>query len=273
MDELDLDLSNYNLDDLLNLFNLDYNYNANDLKKVKQYIVKLHPDKGKVKDSEIFIFFKKAFEILVELYQYSNTDKSRYNSGNYTDIDNKLFKYFKNKKFQEFNTEFNKIFENTYMKDEDETNGYDDFLKDDNNALSNDKDDVFKYKKALVYKNSDPESYVGNHSSYYDYSDKKSYSSNDIKKVYYEESVIPIDEDNIMSQTKQFRSVGEYVKYRDSNTSNPLNEDKSKQLFKNNQYLEDKKTKNMAYKLMKQQEEHKNKYDNYISKYILLKNN
>ena len=43
--EPDLDLSNYDLQDILNLFQIPENFTEADLKKAKRQVLKLHPDK------------------------------------------------------------------------------------------------------------------------------------------------------------------------------------------------------------------------------------
>ena len=46
MENLDLDIQNYNLNDILKLFNLNYNFTIDDLKKSKRIVLKTHPDKS-----------------------------------------------------------------------------------------------------------------------------------------------------------------------------------------------------------------------------------
>ena len=58
MDNLDLNLNHYSIDDILNLYNLDYNFNKNDLKTIKKKVISLHPDKSGL-NQKYFIFFKK----------------------------------------------------------------------------------------------------------------------------------------------------------------------------------------------------------------------
>ena len=41
----DLDIDNYNLADLLNLFHLSYDFDDKDLKKAKLMVYKMHPDR------------------------------------------------------------------------------------------------------------------------------------------------------------------------------------------------------------------------------------
>ena len=42
---IDLNLDNYELQDLLDLFKLDYNFSLEDLKQAKKMVLKTHPDK------------------------------------------------------------------------------------------------------------------------------------------------------------------------------------------------------------------------------------
>ena len=45
-EDLDLNIENYNLNDLLNLFKLNNNFQENDLKCAKKIVLQLHPDKS-----------------------------------------------------------------------------------------------------------------------------------------------------------------------------------------------------------------------------------
>ena len=44
----DLDITNYKLQDILNLFNLTLDFNEDDLKQAKKITLKTHPDKSKL---------------------------------------------------------------------------------------------------------------------------------------------------------------------------------------------------------------------------------
>jgi hypothetical protein len=69
MEEIDLNIDNYELSDLLKLFKLDIDFDVNDLKGVKRKVVKLHPDKSGL-PNEYFIFFRNVYDILKHLYEY-----------------------------------------------------------------------------------------------------------------------------------------------------------------------------------------------------------
>ena len=44
----DLEIDNYNLTDLLNLFHLKYDFTELELKKAKRMVLKMHPDKSNI---------------------------------------------------------------------------------------------------------------------------------------------------------------------------------------------------------------------------------
>ena len=131
--ELDLNIENYTLNDILNLFQINEDFDLNDLKRIKKLIVQIHPDKSKL-SPKYFNFFKSAYKILIDINNFRR--KNGISSfGESIDIDNKLNTYFKNKTKKEFNKEFNEIFENVYLKDENENKGYDEWLKSDNDFI------------------------------------------------------------------------------------------------------------------------------------------
>ena len=67
MDNIDLNIDNYNLDELLKLFHLTRDFNVEDLKKTKKKVLKMHPDKSKL-DKKFFIFFSNAYNLIYQLY-------------------------------------------------------------------------------------------------------------------------------------------------------------------------------------------------------------
>jgi len=67
MESLDLNIDNYNLPDILSLFNLPTLFNEDDLKRAKLAVLKTHPDKSKL-PKEYFLFFTKAYRIIHQIY-------------------------------------------------------------------------------------------------------------------------------------------------------------------------------------------------------------
>ena len=70
----EFDLDKYTVDDLYNLFNLKPNtvITAEVLRKAKQTLIQVHPDKSNL-PKEYFMFFKKAYHILeqISIFKYN----------------------------------------------------------------------------------------------------------------------------------------------------------------------------------------------------------
>ena len=67
MESLDLNIDNYNLPDILALFNLPTLFNEEDLKRARLAVLKTHPDKCQL-PKEYFLFFTKAYRIVHQIY-------------------------------------------------------------------------------------------------------------------------------------------------------------------------------------------------------------
>ena len=64
-----LQLESYTLRELLGLFDLNPNeIKVEDLKKAKKKVLMMHPDKSKL-DPSYFLFYKKAFDVIVVMYE------------------------------------------------------------------------------------------------------------------------------------------------------------------------------------------------------------
>lgn len=272
LDNIDLNIDNYQLNDILNLFNIDENYDTNDLKNIKKLILKLHPDKSKL-DSKYFLFFKKVYSLLIEIYEFRNNETSNKKLKKEEDISDNLNKYFKGKTKDEFNEEFNTIFENVYLKDENDNNGYDEWMKTDDDFIEKE-GDIDKYKNSLI-ENKDVTSFSFNNSDYYDYDSKDSYGVNDLKTVYYTDTIISVNEKDILSSKQTFQNINELNNFRvkDLNKSydNLKNKKPKNDLDKKNNN-DIKNSMYVAYKLIKKQETYKKKYNSEVSKYLKIKN-
>lgn len=69
MENLDLDIHHYDLDDILSLFSISYNYDSNDIKNCKETMLKLHPYKCNL-ESRYFDFYSTAYKIVECLHSY-----------------------------------------------------------------------------------------------------------------------------------------------------------------------------------------------------------
>ena len=67
-----LDIQQYNLKEILELFSINsYDFSLDDLKNAKRRVLMMHPDKSNL-PHDYFLFYKKAFDIVVKFYSSKN---------------------------------------------------------------------------------------------------------------------------------------------------------------------------------------------------------
>jgi hypothetical protein len=132
--DLDLDIRNYELRDILNLFKLPSVFNESNMREAKLMVMRTHPDKSGL-DKEYFLFFSKAYKILHEVYQV-RAGLSRQKDSKYDDVKedidarrNANSDKLKRMNADEFNRWFNQTFEQNRLHDEEQDSGYGDWLK------------------------------------------------------------------------------------------------------------------------------------------------
>ena len=116
MDELDLDINNYELNDILNLFQIPSDFTEEQLKQCKKAVLKTHPDKSGL-DKEVFLFFSKAYKVLYQIYTFKNKSESNetdYNSVEKPEISKDKNGALKFSKDKNFNKKFNELFERIF---------------------------------------------------------------------------------------------------------------------------------------------------------------
>ena len=122
---MDLDLDNYELDELLLLFKLRTNFTAEEFRAAKRIVLAVHPDKSGL-GPEYFVFFSKAYKLL----DYVN--KTKHNTAQSYELETDAAKETLAKQFSEsddFLSKFNTLFEQHYVKTEDECRGHGEWLK------------------------------------------------------------------------------------------------------------------------------------------------
>lgn len=284
--EVDLDIDNYNLEELLNLFNLDYHFTESNLKDAYKIVYKLHPDKSKL-DKKYFLFYMKAIKIIRNLYDI-RVDKRKKNLNEEIKIDLNEDEIKNKMKTKNFNKWFNDMFEKYKIKNEDDE-GYDNWLKSNENldnvkiSNMNEMNEHFQKKKKetreLTIYNKEEELISEGISSSNLYNKKpESYNSglfsklqyDDLKKVH-TQSVVPVTDDDYINKEK-FRNISDYKMYRDSQNVTPLSKiesDKILNIKKSNQEIEDL---NRAYYLHKQEETVIKNNKEFIRQFKMIKN-
>lgn len=282
--ELDLDINNYELDDILNLFHLPPNFNEADLKRAKQMVLKIHPDKSRL-PPDYFLFYSKAYKVLHSIFEFHNKSSNKnLNTDEYVPLDaseeNKklaLNTFFdKNKKLKDtknFNHWFNEQFEKNKINNEAHENGYGDWLQSNEDvaehkvlgsmsAMGEEFDKKKAQVRSLVVHKGVNEVYLTNsvNASSLTGGPLENYSSGLFSSVPYQdlkqahvESVIPVTKEDYNSVPK-FNNINEYVSYRNNQDTTPLSELQSMEYLNRRNQLEDTESSKRAYELAKQTE-------------------
>jgi hypothetical protein len=287
MDTLDLDINNYNLNDILNLFKLEYEFDENALKNAKRIVLQTHPDKSRL-PAKYFIFYSKAYKVLYNIHEFRNksSDKREENYATLSNEDkNRLLENFfeKNKPLKEshgFNTWFNEQFEKNKLKTEAEESGYGDWLTS-NQDLEPEKrisqaemaSEFMKKKnqiRSLIVHKDVNEMYANNlGASDLTTNAPEEYSSDLFSNLSYQdlkrahtESVIPVTDEDY-HKIQKFKNVNEYTAHRNTQDTKPLSENQALEYLKTRTQAGDKEATKRAYELAKQVEQSKQKNQSF----------
>jgi hypothetical protein len=304
---VDLEINNYNLEDILNLFKLPVNFDEQDLKRAKQVVLKTHPDKSGL-ESKYFLFYSKAYKMLYSLWDFRKKGDVNKNSTitEYEDVDkfseedkkkilDNLFKSDNTKtKFKtsrDFNSWFNEQFEKNKVYNENEESGYGDWLKTNegldevnpNVSAATMKTEFDKKKSSIralvVHKDvSELNSWNSINASELTREGPGEFSSDlfsrlpfqDLQKAH-TETVIPVtdeDYDNI----PKFKNVNEYLNHRNKVDITPLSEQQAQQYLNQQNDKDSEKAVRRAYELAKQSEIAKQKSQSFWGNLQFLQN-
>jgi hypothetical protein len=282
--DLDLDINNYNLKDLLQLFKINGSLDKDKLKSAYKATLMTHPDKSSL-DKKYFIFFCEAFKKLKYIYDYINNKKERGIHYNPDDI-NEVINVPK-EKLKEFSKRFNELFEKVKINDEEDDNGYGEWLKEKNEeniSIHNPRDihseieRLKKEKKQLIkYKGIQELNNTSCNYSNLVREKVEDYGSSIFSKLKYEdlkkahtENVIPVTKEDYHNR-KQFNNINELNIYRKQN-ERLLNKEESLHILEQQKKLEEQNNMYNAYKLMKQMDEIERNNEIWKSKFKQLQN-
>jgi hypothetical protein len=270
MANIDLNIENYELADLLALFKLDFEFNADDLKRVKKMVMQTHPDKSAL-DKTYFLFFSAAYKIIFSVYEFRHKS-SKQQSTEYTvekdEAKELLLKGLQKK--PNFNKIFNELFEKHRIKDDENETGYGEWIKSEENmdtrtTTFQQMNATFEEKKREVkelipYK--EIEEMGSTTSGQFDLTrDKPEYYTSalfsslqyeDLKKAHVE-SVIPVTHEDYLAKPK-FKSVLEMQADPTYNDTKPLSLNQAKDYLQQRQSYQAQNDVHRAYKLAKQDE-------------------
>ena len=300
--ELDLDITHYELNDILRLFKIPSSFEENDMKKAKRMVLKTHPDKSNL-PAKYFLFYSQAYKVLFQVYEFRNKSSTKNQIDNYQDIlpdietekgKEKALNHFFNtnenlKETKNFNTWFNDQFEKNKSENEYEK-GYGDWLSSNEDiepekkiSLSQMGDEINKKKsqlRALVpIKEIEEMNYTQTIqcTSLSNYDEPNGFNSDLFSSLPYQDlrqahvnSVIPVTEEDY-EQIPKFKNVNDYTMYRNSQDTKPLSEKQALEYLHKKSNLDNEQGTKRAYDLAKQTELAEKNNQNFWSKLLIIK--
>jgi len=296
-----LDIQTYSLEELLSLFGLTaYNISTNDLRQAKKRVLMLHPDKSKL-DSKYFLFYKKAFDVIVQFYDNQNRQHKQVdgkelvyrpnedNDNSTSDNINKQINEISNSDFQD---KFNRLFESNNMGNRPDTTRNEWFKQEDNefkipegkisksemgdafNRIKQQSNSVIKYNgvQEMLHTTS-----AGNSSLY---EDNDQYVScdpfgklqyDDLRKVHRDQTVLSVSEHDF-DQSKTYKSVDEFNRARSQYSYDPLEKEKATTMLQEQERVMNEQMMKKEYKSKLQTQQYAEKNKTVLASFLQLKN-
>lgn len=262
-----LDINKYSLIELFALFDI-----ANptvitepDIKRAKKKVLMTHPDKSGLA-ADYFLFYKKAFDIVVKFWEIQNKqnqtiteENTKYNTKDLSKtVDKSVKKVIQDLSPQDFQKRFNKLFEeNMYEKPNPEKNQW--FSNEAptyvvNETVNNKNmgaiiEKIKETQNGMVkYRGVENLSTASGKNLYDDTEEDGGYVSSDIfgklkyddlRKVHKDQTVFVVSERDF-DKVQQYKSVDHFVKERDANTGKPMEKLEAERMLaeKNQAYRE-----------------------------------
>jgi hypothetical protein len=296
-----LNINTYKLDEILELFHLSYNISVDDLKRAKKIVLMTHPDKSKL-GPEYFLFYKKAFDIVVQFYnnqqkqnQVVPTEEPKYEPINASNINKsavkKVTSVINEMSPSEFNSKFNQLFDaNMSSKPNAERNSW--FTKDEPSYQVD--GDVNKQNMGIMFdkmkqqQNSTVLSRYrgvenltsGSGSNLYDEEDNDEYVQcdpfsklkfDDLRKVHKDQTVLAVSEKDI-NKVQLYSSIDQYNRVRGQQTLTPLEKSEAERMLSTQDQQFKQRIMQKEYQSNLRTMEYEQKNKNVLSSFLQLKN-
>lgn len=298
-----LHIESYSLDELLQLFELTTRtINAENLKKAKKKVLMLHPDKSKL-GPEYFLFYKKAFDIVVQFYHQQNRQNTTteemkqqiYDPPADEAMTKNVRTAMDDVSSREFQQQFNKLFESNHMglKQDTERNewfqseksSYD--LPSEGGVSKQNLNDHFRQARqqtASLVRYQGVQSLNEGHSAGNDlYNDQQEFQDqymtsdpfsklkfDDLRKVHRDQSILAVSEDDIHG-IQTYRSVDEFNRARSQHSYDPMEKSKADAILRDQELAMKDKMMQREYKAKLQTEAYTEKNKSILSSFLLLR--
>ena len=297
LNNLDLDLEHYSLEDLYKLFNIPGHLTSETLGNAKQIVYKMHPDKSRL-DPKYFRFFSAAYKRVYSIFEFQNKSLNKRPTGKDDDFYDESNKTALNNMFEQnkglkdpknFNSWFNDKFEKHQGDDVEgdaSNKGYGDWLKSDeglysvnDNVTKANMNDAFEKQKRQVQSLTTYQGISDSFSSFSgsllgEQSDNFTGSNGglsfmDLRQAHVE-SVIPITQEDYDRMPK-YKSLSEYKAKRDNIDTNPLSKQESERMLLSQGENLERQSAALAYKYAQQSEKSRQNNQSFFSDLRQLK--
>jgi len=258
-----LDISSYSLEEMFGLFDLTYDLTEDSMRAAKKKVLMLHPDKSNL-PSEYFLFYKEAYEIILDIYKQKNKIQNAplsatiYNpevvkTKGIGNQNNEPVNNFNPKEIQgkKFNDKFNELYETNMSKKTDpskyewfkQESSQNDFTgKGINSKNMGEAIEEIKQRQQQqqmsIYNGVREIRQVGFGTNYYEDGDDSTSNSyvecdifsklkfDDLRKAHRDQIVFSVSEKDF-SRVPQYKSVEQYVNAREQNKGVAMSKEES----------------------------------------------
>lgn len=263
-----LNINMYSFNDILGLFNLTYDMSEENMKSAKKTVLMFHPDKSKL-PPEYFLFYKKAYEIVLNYYQnytkqnqtnipddinYKKIFKSTVNSLEHKVVE----KNIKEIKPEEFQKRFNETFENNMAKQivnrnewfSDEGPIYNIDKNMNKSKMSEELDRIKSQTQHIVKYNGVQNIMYSGGSNFYDDVDDESSNNtyissdpfsklkfDDLRKVHKDQTVFAVSEKDF-NNVQTYKNVDEYNRARGKDNLTPMQKSEAEYIIQQQEALQ-----------------------------------
>jgi hypothetical protein len=299
-----LTIQSYSLDEILGLFDLNsYDISIENLKVAKKKVLMLHPDKSKL-DAKYFLFYKKAFDIIVQFFDNQNRQnrsiqpKDVAYEPNYNDQDTnttkQITKNVQEMKSDNFQEKFNELFEANQMGARPNTERNEWFQQEKSSydvpqekmskqAMNDNFQRIKDQNNGLIQYNGvqslNQDSATSN--NFYDdddFQDKYMTSDpfsklkfDDLRKVHRDQSVLAVSEQDI-NNIKTYGSVEEFNRARSEHSYEPLEKQHADRLLQEQEKAMQQRMMRKEYQSKLQTEQYAEKNKDVMASFLLLQN-
>jgi len=305
LEKHNLNIHMYSFEELLGLFDLSYDITQQDMKRAKNKVLMLHPDKSRL-PADYFLFYKKALDIIFNYYQ-NNTkinqpvskEKVDYSPVEISDMNKSTTKKIKSTigemDPQEFQRKFNESFEKNMKKEVSQVNEW--FSKEEpvydikekvlQNNMGSIMENIKKQNQGIIRYQGVQNMYSSGGTNLYDEEDADDESRNnqyvtsdpfsklkydDLRKVHKEQTIFAVSESDFKN-VEQYKNI-EHLNQVRNNKDNlkPLDKPHAERiLLEQDRILKEKMAQKQHKSFMKTQE-YTEKNKSILSSFLQLKN-